>query len=125
MATGKLVKRYESHRRFDIPATLVFAVFALAVSIVAVAFSVGRHFPISPSVDMENTRALATSSSEGRGLLQEITQLKEITQRAAIAYDRLKVDRGSTETSSYETASNNATVTSATQQARRGNPDDN
>ena len=60
---------------------MAFAVGALLVSVVALAFSVGRHFPIPAAA--EDERAKVPSGP-----------LEEIKTYGAIAYDRLEVDRG-------------------------------
>lgn len=107
MATERLPRANESRSSLGKSPSIVVAVCVLIVSVMALAFSVGRHFPISPAVKTDEMRVPVGGS------------LEPITQRSAIAYDRLEVDRGGAKTNSFSAAS-----VSTTRQARRGDRDD-
>jgi len=101
MAPERITTSKSAKRMIGFSPAVVLAMGAVVVSLVALAFSVGRHFPISAATDLNQAGA-------------PTGDLETIRQTAAIAYDQLEVDRGVAATSTY----------SATRQARRGDSDD-
>ncbi len=79
---------------------MVVASAVLVVSMLALAFSIGRYFPMPRTTDT-NHRPVLTDALE---------PLEEIKQRQAIEFDRLEVDRGGAELGSED----------AMRQAKRG-----
>lgn len=102
VANGGTTTR-ESQRSTRTP---TFVLGVLVVSLVALAFSVGRHFPIDSVSREEDENWIETGAP--------LRSLEEITKSPAIAFDRLEVDRGGLESSS----------SGATPQAKRGDRDD-